>query len=299
MRLKWSLFREAADQWSLHNAPRLGAALAYYTVLSLAPLLVVVVAICGFAFGKDAVRGQIYWQIKDVVGGAGAAAVQTLLVGAQRPAAGIAASMLGFVVLLAGASGVFGELRDTLNYIWDAPIPKSPGFGTMVRYRLFSFAMVFGLGFLLMVSLAVSAGIHALGDFAAQHIAAGVALVEIFNFVLTFLVTSLSFALIYKLVPQVPIDWADVATGAAVTAVLFALGKFLIGLYVGTAGVGSAYGAASSLIVLLVWVYYSAQIFLFGAEFTHVHAMHRGSPAIQNAISNAGLPPGTELPPHP
>ncbi|MDP9170119.1 MAG: YihY/virulence factor BrkB family protein [Acidobacteriota bacterium] len=299
MRLQWSFFREAADQWLEHNAPRLGAALAYYTILSLAPLLVVVVALCGLAFGDDAVRGQLYWEIKDVVGSQGAAFVQSLLVGAHEPATGITASAAGFVVLIAGASGVFGELRDTLNYIWDAPVPKSSGFGRIVRYRVFCFAMVLGFGFLLVVSLALSAGVQALGSFASHRLAIDPRLLEIVNFAVTIVVTGVLFALIYRVIPEVPIDWADVGVGAAVTAVFFAVGKFLIGFYLGTAGVGSAYGAAGSLVVLLVWVYYSAQIFLYGAEFTHVYASHRGSPAIQSAISNAGLPAGSESPPQP
>ena len=283
MPFEWGFFREAASQWSKHNAPRLGAALAYYTVLSIAPLLVVVVALCGFAFGGDAVRGQVYWQIKDVVGSEGAAFVQTLLKAANRPSQGIAASTFGFLVLLVGASGVFTELRDTLNFIWDAPAPPSGGIVAMVRYRVFSFTMVLGIGFLLMVSLAVSAMIQAAGGWASNHMALPPATLEAINFVVTFLITSLLFAFIYRLIPDVPIDWEDVAVGAIVTAGLFAGGKFLIGLYLGTAGVGSAYGAAASLVVLLVWVYYSSQIFLYGAEFTHVCALHRGSRAIECA----------------
>ena len=292
MRLKWSFFREAGCQWSAHNAPRLGAALAYYTVLSLAPLLVVVAAICGSAFGDAAVRGELYWQIKDVVGSQSAEAIQTLLAGAHRPSAGLA-GVLGFGVLVAGASGVFAELRDTLNYIWDAPLPVSSGLGSMIRYRAYSIAMALGLGFLLMASLALSAGVQSV------HIVLSPGLLELSNFIATLLFTAILFALIYRIVPQVPVDWGDVGIGSGVTAVLFTLGKFLIGVYLAKAGVGSAYGAAGSLIVLLVWVYYSAQVFLFGAEFTHVYASHRGSPAIQNAISNAGLPPGSEPPPKP
>src|SRR4051812_11851447 len=170
MKVNFSIFREAAAQWSKHNAPRLGAALAYYTILSLAPLLVVIVAICGYAFGEDAVRGQVYWEIKDLVGNEGAAMVQTLLKAAHRPTAGIWASSLGFITLLAGAGGVFLELRDTLNFIWEVPVKAGGGIKAMIRYRFFSFALVLGIGFLLMVSLAVSALIQAAGTYAAHYI---------------------------------------------------------------------------------------------------------------------------------
>ncbi len=299
MPFRWALFMEAASQWSKHNASRLGAALAYYSVLSLAPLVVVVVAICGFAFGEQAVQGQVYWQIKDLVGSQSAAVVQTLLKQAHQPSAGILASVAGFIVLLLGASGVFIELRDTLNYIWDAPVPKSSGVWSVVRLRFFSFAMILGIGFLLIVSLAFSAAIQAVGKYAAHYITMPAAMLETVNFIVTFLATSFLFALIYRFIPEVPIDWADVGMGSVVTAALFAIGKFLIGLYLGKAGVGSAYGAAGSLVVLLVWVYYSSQIFLYGAEFTHVYALHRGSPAVENAVSNVGLSPGTERAPTP
>jgi membrane protein len=282
MNLHWRLFREAAAQWSEHNAPRLGAALAYYTVLSLAPLLVVVVAVSGFAFGEDAVRGQVYWQIKGVVGSEGAMAVQTLLKAAHRPTTGLVSSIVGFFILLIGASGVFMELHDALNYVWDAPQNSGSGIWNMLRLRFFSFAMVLGIGFLLIVSLALSAVIQAAGAYASRFIATPPLVLEATNFVITFIVTSFLFALIYKLIPEVPINWSDVVAGAVVTSALFALGKFGIGVYLGKAGVGSPYGAAGSLVVLLVWVYYSAQIFLYGAEFTHVYALQRGAGRVQN-----------------
>lgn len=283
MTVNFSLFKEAAANWSTHNAPRLGAALAYYTVLSIAPLLVVIVAICGFAFGEDAVRGQVYWQIKDLTGNESAAAIQSMLKTAHHPGTGIFATIVGFLTLLAGASGVFLELRDTLNYIWNAPVKSSGGLWLMLRYRFFSFAMVLGIGFLLMVSLAVSALIAALGAYASHFISIPAPVLEVVNAVVTFAATSLLFALIYRLIPEVPIQWKDVITGSIFTAALFAAGKFLIGLYIGRASVGSAYGAAGSLVVMLVWVYYSSQIFLFGAEFTHVYAQRRGSPATRSA----------------
>lgn len=276
MRLTWRLFKEAAALWSKHNAPRLGAALAYYTALSLAPLVVAVVAVSGLVFGEEAARGEIYWEIKDLVGSQAAAVVQTLLKSAHRPAAGIIASVVGFIVLLFGASGVFVELRDTLNYIFDAPASKSSGLWELLRYRFFSFAMVLGIGFLLMVSLTISAVIQAMGAFAAHYVAIPPAGLEAINFAVSFAVISLLFGLIYKVIPEVSNRWSDVSVGAVITAALFTAGKLALGLYLGKAGVGSAYGAAGSLIVLLVWVYYSSQVFLFGAEFTFVYSRSVG-----------------------
>jgi membrane protein len=272
MHLRWHLFKEAAEKWSQHNAPRLGAALAYYTALSLAPLVVAVVAVSGLVFGDDVVRDRLYWQIQPVIGSQAADVVRQILKDAHQPGAGILASTVGFIVLLSGASGVFIELRDTLNYIWDVPPSKSTGLWGLLRYRFFSFAMVLGIGFLLMVSLTLSAVIQALGAFATRHIPIPAAGMETVNFALSFIVTSILFALIYKVIPEVSNTWRDVSVGAVITAALFTAGKFAIGFYLGRAGVGSAYGAAGSLMVLLVWVYYSSQVFLYGAEFTYVYA---------------------------
>ena len=282
MTLRLKDFKEAASQWSNHNAPRLGAALAYYTILSLAPLLVVVVGVAAFAFGKDAVEGQLFYQIRGFVGDQSAAFVQTMLKAAYKPFTGALATIVGILTLLFGASGVFGELRDTLNYIWEAPVKEGAGIMGMVRYRFFSFAMVLGIGFLLMVSLVLSAVLQALGGYATQFIKFPAPVLEGINFLISFLVIAFLFALIYKLIPDVPIQWEDVKVGSLMTAALFSAGKFGIGLYLGKAGVGSAYGAAGSLIVLLVWIYYSAQIFLYGAEYTQVHAKARRSPAVEH-----------------
>jgi membrane protein len=274
----WSIFREAASEWSRHNAPRLGAALAYYTVLSLAPTLVIVAAVCGFVFGEQAVVGKIYWQIRDVVGSQTASIVEALLKSAHRPAAGILATLLGVIALLVGASGAFMELRDALNYIWDVPARTGSGAWGLVRDRFYSFAMVLGVGFLLIVSLALSAMTQAAASYSGRYISIPAPAVAAGNFLTTFLVTSILFALIYRIVPEVRVDWQDVAIGSMMTAALFAAGKLLIGFYLGKAGVGSAYGAAGSVVVLLVWVYYSAQVFLYGAELTHVVALRRTWP---------------------
>ena len=269
------LLRTAASEWSRHNAPRLGAALAYYTVLSLAPTLVIVAAIGGLLYGEQAVRGELYWQIRDVVGTDTAAVVETLLKSAHSPGAGTLAGFLGFAALLVGASSAFVELRDALNYIWDAPPRASSGAWDLVRNRFFSFLMVLGVGFLSLVSLALSASTQAVESYSSKFIAFPAPALEAGNFVLTFVVTSFLFALIYRIVPEVPVGWQDVAIGSILTAGLFAIGKALIGFYLGKAAVGSPYGAAGSLVVLLVWVYYSAQIFLYGAELTHVVAVRR------------------------
>ncbi len=275
VRVRASQFRKAGSDWMDHNDTSQGAAIAFYTVLSLAPLLVVVVAVAGFFFGEDAVRGELYWQLRNLIGSEAASTVQNLLKAAHHPAAGIAASVIGFLVLLMGASGVFLQLRQTLNYIWGVDPNVDSGFRGMVRSRLFSFAMILGVGFLLVVSLAVSAVISAMGAYASGFISIPAPVLQVISFIVTFVVTSFLFALIYKFVPETKIDWEDVATGAIFTALLFDIGKILIGLYLGKASVGSAYGAAGSLVVLLVWVYYSSQVFLFGAEFTHVYASAR------------------------
>jgi membrane protein len=281
----WSLFQEAASLWSAHNAPRLGAALAYYVVLSLAPLVLLSVAICGRIFGEDAVRGQVYWQIKDVIGGPAAEVVQSLLREAHKPGIGLRATVVGFVVLLFGASGVFVELRDTLNLIWDAP-PGNSSFWAILRYRFFSFAMVSATGLLLIISLALSTIVQAAGTYTSRYVTFPAPVIEATNSLVGFMALSLLFALIYKFVPEVSIAWRDVILGAGFTAAFFIIAKYVLALYLGKAGVGSPYGAAGSLVVLLAWLYYSAQIFLYGAEFTHVCALRTASFATERAASS-------------
>lgn len=268
-------FRDAGLAWSRHNAPRLGAALAYYAVLSMAPTLVVAMAICGVAFGQQAVDGRIYLEVRDVLGAQIAAILESLLKSAYRPAVGFFAGILGFVAMMFGASGVFVELRDTLNYIWDAPRNGAQGAWSIIRDRFLSFAMVIGAGFLLTASLIVTAIVQAAGAFSGRYVSLPASVLAASNFFVTLAVTSFLFALIYRVIPEVRVDWRDVAIGSVITALLFSAGKLLIGLYLGKAGIGSAYGAAGSLVALLVWVYYSAQIFLFGAEFTYACARRR------------------------
>jgi len=267
----WRLFRAAASEWSRHNAPRLGAALAFYTLLSLAPLVLIVFAICSQAFGEEAVRGQIFWQIRDVAGDQAAAVVQTLLKESYHPGKGFVAGLVGIPVLLFGASGVLVELRDTLNYIWDTETPAR-GFVGAIRYRLLTFAMVPGIGALMMVGITASLIIEAAGAYLSRFLSMPVWFLQAGNLLLTFLTLSAIFALVYRIFPAKKVAWKAAGVGALVTAALFCAGDLLVLAYVTRTGTGSAYGAAGSLVVFLVWVYYSSQIFLYGAEFTHVYA---------------------------
>jgi len=272
----WRLIKEVFSRFIDNNAPRLGAALAYYTVFSMAPLLVVVVGIAGMAFGKAAAQGQIVWQIQNLVGPEGAKAIQALLTATQKPTSGVIATVIGLFLLFLGASGVFLELRDSLNLLWGVKTPGS-GFRGMVAARFFSFAMVLAVGFLLLVSLILSAVLAALGKFVGGYLPVSEPVLHLLTLVVSLLVFTALFALLYKVVPDLPVAWNDVWIGAGVTSLLFSLGKFLIGFYLGKAAVGSAYGAAGSLVVFLAWVYYSAQIFFLGAEFTHLYSTRHGS----------------------
>ena len=272
------LVRQAVAAWVDDYAPSMGAALAYYTLFSIAPLLLIVISIAGLVFGADAARGQIFAELRELMGEEGAATVQSLLQSVNKPAQGLVATLIGSAVLLLGAMSVFGELQNSLDRIWRAP-PRADASGlwSLVRSRLLSFGMILGIGFLLIVSLVASAAVAALGKFSADFLGAWAVFAEVLNFALTFAFVTAMFAMIYKLMPRVRIGWADVWLGAAVTALLFAIGKSLIGLYLGRSSFASGFGAAGSLVVLLVWMYYSAQIFLLGAEFTWVYARRFGS----------------------
>lgn len=288
------LLKETGSKWSGHNAPRLGAALAYYTLLSMAPLLILTVSICAVVFKANA-EMKLLSEAQGVVGSAGAKTLKMLIDNAHHPGAGILATLIALATLLFGASGVFVELRDSLNNIWDAPPPKSSSWQAFVKQRLVSFAMVLGLGALLLVSLVASAAMSVIATFFAGFVPVHTAILgEIANFLFSLAALAVLFGLIFKFVPDVPIDWRDVGIGAAFTAVLFTIGKGLLGLYLGTAGVGSTYGAAGSIVALVVWVYYSAQIFFFGAEFTRVYANSFGSysSAAKRKLSTlSNLPP--------
>ena len=274
----WSMIKAALAAWLDDYAPSMGAALSYYTVFSLAPLLVIVISVAGLIFGADAVRGAVFAQIDGLMGAEAAEGIQELLRSVSKPSTGILGTVLGLVVLLIGATTVFGELQDALDRIWRAPArATSSGLVTLVRTRLLSFGMILGIAFLLMVSLVAGAGIAALGKWSGGWFEGWEVLAQIINSVVGFLMTTAVFAMIYKLMPRVRVSWGDVWVGAVVTALLFTAGRFLISLYIGKTGVASGFGAAGSVAVVFVWVYYSAQIFLVGAEFTWVYAQRFGS----------------------
>jgi len=273
----WSLVQSALSSWIDDYAPSMGAALSYYTVFSLAPLLLIVVSIAGLLFGEDAVRGALFAQLQGLMGGDAAQAVQDLLASASKPSQGVIGTIVGVAVVVFGATTVFGELQDALDRIWRAPARKQGGLWSLLRARLLSFGMILGLAFLLMVSLILGAVIAALGKWWGPLFGGWEVLLQAVNLVVGFGLTTLVFAMIYKLMPRVHVQWHDVWLGAVVTAALFTVGKFLIGLYIGKSGIASGFGAAGSLVIILVWVYYSAQIFLVGAEFTWVYARTLGS----------------------
>jgi membrane protein len=277
MKTSWKLAREAVSSWSADYAPSMGAALSYYTLFSIAPLLLIVIAIAGMVFGPDAARGEIYDQLRDLMGPQGAAAVEKLLQNVNRPREGAIAATLGVAVLLLGASSVFGELQNDLDRIWRAPAQLKSGLWNILRTRLLSFGMILGIAFLLMVSLVVSAALSALSKWWGPAFAGWQVVAHSVDTAVSFGLMTLVFAMIYKVMPRVRIQWRDVWIGAAVTALLFAVGKLLIGLYLGRSSVASGFGAAGSLVVVMVWVYYSAQIFLLGAEFTRAYAHMHGS----------------------
>jgi membrane protein len=279
VRAIWELIKATACRWNEINAPRLGAALSFYTMLSVAPLLVVSVGIAGFVFGQEATQAHVAQQIQNLVGTQGGEAILSMLKESSTPSGGLAAAAIGVFMLLFGASGVFGELRDSLNLVWGVKSASGTSLIGMIKYRFVSFAMVLGIGFLLMVSLLLTTAISAAGKFFTPYLPASEVLLQIGNVVVSFLAVTILFALLYKVVPDVHIEWQDVWIGAAVTSLMFSIGKALIGLYLGKASVGSAYGAAGSLVVFLVWVYYSAQIFFLGAQFTHTFAEQHGSRA--------------------
>jgi membrane protein len=267
--------KEAAENWSNHKDSRQGAALAYYSVFSLGPIIVIVIAIAGFFFGQEAVSGQVAASIKDALGDTGAQVVQAMLVDAARPREGLLATLLGIGALIFAAIGVVVQLKDALNTVWEVQDPPGQGVWHFTRSYIVSLAAVFALGFLLIVSLIVTAALAAFGKYAAPHVNEG--LLHVVTDVASVGVLSLLFAMMFKWLPDTAVDWYDVWLGAVVTAVLFELGKSAIGFYIGKQGLESTYGAAASIIVVLIWVYYTSQIILMGAEITHAFAAHKGS----------------------
>lgn len=274
----WQFAKDAFNAWIDDYAPSMGAALAYYTLFAIAPLLLIVIAVAAFFFGADAARGQIVGELGGLLGKEGATAVEGLLKSASDPKTGAIATIIGGITLVLAATTVFAELQSDLDRIWKVPAKDKPsGIWGLIHARFLSFGLIVGIGFLMIVSLALSAALTAFGNWYGTYFVGWTRLLQVVNFVVSFGVTTVAFAMVYKLMPSVPIRWRDVWVGAIVTSFLFTLGKYLIGLYIGKAGVASGFGAAGSLIVVLVWVYYSTQIFLLGAEFTHVYAERAGS----------------------
>lgn len=286
-----SLVVKALTAWADDYAPSMGAALSYYTLFSIAPLLLIVLGVAGFFFGEEAVRGELFSQLSGLVGNDGARAIEQMLASASTPKEGVIAAAVGFVVLVVGATTVLGELQNALDRIWRAPaLKKTGGIARFARSRLLSVAMILGVAFLLMVSLVMSAVLAALGKWWGAWFVGWELLGHILDLVVSFGLMTVLFALIYKIIPRVHIRWPDVWVGAAVTALLFAVGKILIGLYLGKSEVASGFGAAGSLVLFMVWVYYSAQIFLIGAEFTWVYAHEFGSRRDRQPPPKAAVP---------
>jgi membrane protein len=267
------------QQWSEKKAPTMAAALAYYTIFSIAPLMIILIAAVGLLFGRDTVRQQLVAQIQGLVGENGAQAIDSMIQGANNETTGIIATVISLVVLLYGATSVFAQLQDSLDVIWDVKPKPGRAWLTMLKDRVASFSMILAIGFIMLVSLVLSAAISAVGTYASNVIPAYEAVMQIGNFVIGFAITTVLFAMIYKILPDVKIRWNDVWIGALVTAFLFSIGRFLIGLYLGKSSVASAYGAAGSLVIILIWIYYSGQILFFGASFTKVYSESFGSKA--------------------
>jgi len=287
----WNFVKQVATSWVNDYAPSMGAALAYYTMFSLAPLLLIAISVAGLVFGQDAARGEIAAQLRTFMGTEGANAVQSLLVSVRKPSEGVTGAVSGIALLFLGAATVFGELQDALNRIWRVPVrTENSGLKALIRTRLLSFGMILAMGFLLTVSLVVSAALTTTERWLMPIFGDWYFFASAANTAGAFALVAIIFALIYKVMPRAQVQWRDVWIGAIFTALLFTLGKWLIGLYVGRSGVASGFGAAGSLVVILVWVYYSAQIFLIGAEFTWVYANTFGSRRPRAAVPELTTP---------
>jgi membrane protein len=269
----WKVLKTSALNWMAHKDARLGAALAYYSIFSLGPITVIAMAVAGLFFGRDAVQAEVSAAMQGLLGDSGAQAVQQMLAGASKPSEGLVAALIGMGALLFAAVGVVVQLKDALNTVWEVKESEESGVWHFVRTYILSLAAVIAVGFLLLVSLMLTAGIAALGKLYASSVPEG--LLQPIGFLASFIVVAALFALMFKYLPDAKIGWGDVWLGAVVTGLLFEIGKFAIGLYIGKHGLESSFGAAASLVVVLIWVYYSAQILLMGAEFTRAHALYR------------------------
>ena len=281
----WIVVKEAAGSWSRHKDSRQGAALAYYSVFSLGPIIVIAIAVAGLFFGREAVSGQVASSITGMLGDTGAKAVQAMLADAGRPRQGLLATFLGIGALLFAAIGVVVQLKDALNTVWEVGDLPGRGLWHFIRSYVVSLAAVLALGFLLLVSLVVTAGLAAFGKFASPHMQEWV--LHLVSVLVSLSVISVLFAMMFKWLPDAEVDWYDVWLGAIITAVLFEIGKSAIGFYIGKQGLDSTYGAAASIVVVLIWVYYTSQIILLGAEVTHAFAKRRGSRKISEGQSRS------------
>ena len=301
----FEVVKDAIKEFLEDKAMRLAAALAYYAIFSIGPLLFVLVAIAGWIFGDQAVRGQIHGQIAGLVGDESAKTIESMMA-AKKLGTSPITTVLGVVTLIIGASGVFGQLQDSLNTIWEVKAKPGMGIWSFLRDRFLSMSMVLGLGFLLLVSMVLTTAVQALVSRGGQLLPIPDAVTAVLSAVVAFLVVALLFAMIYKFLPDVKLQWSDVSVGALVTAGLFTVGKFLLGLYLGREGMASSYGAAGSVVVILLWIYYSSIILLFGAEFTQVYALKRGHklepskyavPVTREARAQEGMPKPESLEP--
>lgn len=282
----FDLCRKAAMAWVDDFAPSMGAAISYYTVFSLAPLLVIVIAIAGALFGREAVQGEIVAQLSGLLGHDAAVSVQNMVKSASAPGQGLIAGLISVVVLLVGATTVFAELQSALDRIWHVPEADKPtGVWAVLRARVLSFGLILGLAFLLMVSLMVSTGVAAFGSWVGGLMPGWELLLQGINLLISVAITTVLFAMIFKFMPTADVSWRDVGIGAVVTAVLFEVGKQVISIYLSKSGMSESLAAAGSLVVLLAWVYYAAQIFLLGAEFTKVYAHEHGSAVGARAVA--------------
>ncbi len=296
-----SLVKKTYQGWKEDNGSRLAAALTYYTVFSLAPMLIIAIAVAGLIWQRQAVQNQVLTQVQGLIGAQGKGFISSLLDSASKPAQGIFATILGIVTLIFGALGVFNELHNSLNTVWDVPEKKIVGLWNSIKEvvvnRFLSFTMVLGIGFMLLVSLVISTGISALGNWIGTLLPFQEVILQIINLLISIVILTIFFALIFKVLPDADIAWRDVWVGAFVTAILFSIGKTLIGLYLGSSAVGTTFGAAGSLVLLLLWVYYSAQILFFGAEFTQVYANTLGSRIVSEGQAAAKINRPEETPP--
>jgi membrane protein len=284
----WVITKQAALNWSRHKDARQGAALAYYSVFSIGPVIVIAIAVAGLAFGREAVNGEVAASIKGMLGETGANAVQAMLADAGRPRQGALATLLGLGALVFAALGVIIQLKDALNIVWEVEETKAAGAWPFLRSYVVSLAAILALGFLLLTSMIVTAAVAAFAHYASAYVQEW--MLHLVSTLVSFAVIGLLFAMMFKWLPDAAVDWTDVWLGAIVTAMLFELGKSAIGFYIGKQGLESTYGAAASIVVVLIWVYYSAQIVLMGAEISHAFAIHQGS---IRRRSGEGGPPQT------